>query len=234
MPTVSIVGYTNAGKSTLLNALVGSEVARAEDKLFATLDPTSRQVKLGDGQTAVVTDTVGFIHKLPHQLVDAFRATLEEVVRADVLVEIVDASDGHFAEHRSTVAAVLEELGAGGKPRLVAFNKADLLGAAGGNGAHAPIVAGSVLVSALTGFGLDALRTELAALLASLWEDIDVAVPYTAGELLARVRERGAVEVEYGVREVHVAGRVAPALAGELRAAAARWAEALRDGAAAT
>ncbi len=132
VPTVSIVGYTNAGKSTLLNSLVGSEVTLAEDKLFATLDPTSRQVKLGDGQTAILTDTVGFIHKLPHQLVDAFRATLEEVTRADVLVEIVDASDGHFAEHRATVQAVLDELGAGDKPRLVAFNKADLLGADGG------------------------------------------------------------------------------------------------------
>ena len=128
VPTVSIVGYTNAGKSTLLNALVGSEVTLAEDKLFATLDPTSRQVKLGDGQTAIITDTVGFIHKLPHQLVDAFRATLEEVTRADVLIEIVDASDGHFAEHRATVQTVLDELGAGEKPRLVAFNKADLLG----------------------------------------------------------------------------------------------------------
>ncbi len=100
-PTVGIVGYTNAGKSTLLNTLVGSEVAKAEDKLFATLDPTSRQVKLGDGQTAIVTDTVGFIHKLPHQLVDAFRATLEEVNRADVLVEVVDASDPHVVEHRA-------------------------------------------------------------------------------------------------------------------------------------
>src|ERR1700704_3347975 len=92
-PTVGIVGYTNSGKSSLLNALVGSDVAWAEDKLFATLDPTSRQVKLGDGQVAIVTDTVGFIHKLPHQLVDAFRATLEEVNRADVLIEVVDASD---------------------------------------------------------------------------------------------------------------------------------------------
>jgi len=223
-PTVAIVGYTNAGKSTLLNSLVGSEVAIAEDKLFVTLDPTSRQVKLGDGQTAIVTDTVGFIHKLPHQLVDAFRATLEEVTRADILIEVVDASDAHFAEHRATVQTVLDELGAGTKPRLVAFNKADLL-VAGGGAAQAPIVAGSVLLSALTGFGLDALRDEVAALLASLWEDIDVAVPYAAGELLARVRERGTVELEYGQREVHVRGRVAPALAGELSAAAARWAE---------
>ncbi len=125
--TVGIVGYTNAGKSTLLNTLVGSEVAKAEDKLFATLDPTSRQVKLGDGQTAIVTDTVGFIHKLPHQLVDAFRATLEEVNRADVLIEVVDAADPHREEHRATVQTVLDELGAGEKPRVVALNKADLV-----------------------------------------------------------------------------------------------------------
>ncbi|HEU0235438.1 MAG TPA: GTPase HflX [Candidatus Limnocylindrales bacterium] len=221
-PTVGIVGYTNAGKSTLLNALVGSEVARAEDKLFATLDPTSRQVRLGDGQTAIVTDTVGFIHKLPHQLVDAFRATLEEVNRADVLVEVVDAADAHFAEHRLTVQTVLDELGAGDKPRLVAFNKVDLLEAAARNGdTPAPAIAGSVFVSALTGYGMDTLRAEIAALLASLWEDVDVAVPYAAGELLARVRERGTVELEYRERDVRVHGRIAPSLAGELRAVAA-------------
>src|SRR5258705_3584996 len=127
MATVGIVGYTNAGKSTLLNTLVGSEVARAEDKLFATLDPTSRQVKLGDGQTAIVTDTVGFIHKLPHQLVDAFRATLEEVNRADALLEVVDASDPHAAEHRITVQTVLDELGAGDKPRLASLHKGELI-----------------------------------------------------------------------------------------------------------
>ena len=227
-PTVAIVGYTNAGKSTLLNSLVGSEVALAEDRLFATLDPTSRQVKLGDGQTAIVTDTVGFIHKLPHQLVDAFRATLEEVTRADVLIEVVDASDTHFGEHRATVQTVLGELEAANKPRLVAFNKADLL-VDGDAAAQAPIVAGSVMVSALTGFGLDALRDEVAALLASLWEEIDVAVPYAAGELLARVRERGTVEVEYGERDVRIRGRVAPSLAGELAAVAARWVDSLRD-----
>ncbi len=227
-PTVGIVGYTNAGKSTLLNALVGSEVARAEDKLFATLDPTSRQVRLGDGQVAIITDTVGFIHKLPHQLVDAFRATLEEVNRADVLLEVVDASDAHHAEHRATVQTVLDELGAGDKPRLVAFNKADLVDPAARNGAApGPAIAGAVLVSALTGFGMDTLRAEIAALLASLWVDVDVSIPYTAGELLARVRERGTVELEYGERDVQVRGRIAPALAGELEVASARWAETL-------
>jgi GTP-binding protein HflX len=218
VPTVGIVGYTNSGKSTLLNSLVGSEVTLAEDKLFATLDPTSRQVKLGDGQSAILTDTVGFIHKLPHQLVDAFRATLEEVNRADVLIEVVDAADAHATEHRATVQAVLDELGAGDKPRLVAYNKADLLapGVAGGAG-EAPAVAGTVLVSALTGFGLDTLRVELSALLATLWEDVDLRLPYTAGELLARVRERGTIELDYQDRDVHVHGRVAPALAAELR-----------------
>jgi GTP-binding protein HflX len=231
IPTVGIVGYTNAGKSTLLNALVGSEVARTEDKLFATLDPTSRQVRLGDGQTAIVTDTVGFIHKLPHQLVDAFRATLEEVNRADVLIEVVDASDPHLREHRATVQTVLDELGAGDKPRLVAFNKADLVEAAAHDGdAPAPALAGSCLVSALTGYGLDTLRAEIAAILASLWVDVDVAVPYAAGELLARIRERGTVELEYGERDVRVHGRVAPSLAGELESAATRWAETLSDG----
>src|SRR5919108_76510 len=235
IPTVGIVGYTNAGKSTLLNALVGTEVARAEDKLFATLDPTSRQVKLGDGQAAIVTDTVGFIHKLPHQLVDAFRATLEEVNRADVLVEVVDAADPHFEEHRATVQTVLDELGAGDKPRLVAFNKADLIDRSARDGTvPAPAIAGSVFVSALTGYGMETLRAEIAALLASLWVDVDVAIPYAAGELLARVRERGTVEIEYRERDVRVRGRIAPSLASELDAAAARWDAAVHDGRSAT
>jgi len=229
-PTVGIVGYTNAGKSTLLNSLVGSEVAKAEDKLFATLDPTSRQVKLGDGQTAIVTDTVGFIHKLPHQLVDAFRATLEEVNRADILVEVVDASDPHVEEHRATVQTVLEELGAADKPRLVAFNKSDLVKADARDGAApAPAIAGSVFVSALTGYGLDTLRVEIAAALASLWVEVDLHVPYMAGELLARVRERGTVEIEYGERDVRIQGRVAPSLAGELESVAARWMDAVDE-----
>src|SRR5688500_5415119 len=220
MPTVAIVGYTNAGKSSMLNALVGSEAALAEDKLFATLDPTSRMVKLGDGQSVVATDTVGFIHKLPHQLVDAFRATLEEVNRADILLEVVDVADAHAPEHRQTVQQVLDELGAGEKPRLLVYNKADLVDPAASDGAvPAPTIAGSVLVSALSGYGIDTLRARLAALLSELWEDVDVALPYSAGELLSRVRERGTVEIGYRARDVRVKGRVAPSLATELRAA---------------
>ena len=223
-PTVGIVGYTNSGKSTLLNTLVGSEVALAENRLFATLDPTSRQVRLGEGQSVIATDTVGFIHKLPHQLVDAFRATLEEVNRADVLLEVVDVADPRAAEHRATVQVVLDELGAGQKPRLLVLNKVDQIDRTALDG-EAPglTVAGAVMISALTGYGLDTLRVELAALLASLWVAVDVRLPYAAGELLARVRERGTVELEYGGLDVVVRGRVAPALAGELEAAAARW-----------
>jgi GTP-binding protein HflX len=205
-------------------------VARAEDKLFATLDPTSRQVRLGDGQTVIVTDTVGFIHKLPHQLVDAFRATLEEVNRADLLLEVIDAADPHVEEHRATVQTVLDELGAGDKPRLVVFNKADLIERVASDGsATAPSIAGAVLVSALTGYGLETLRAEIAAVLASLWVDVDVALPYAAGELLARVRERGTIDIEYRERDVRIRGRVAPLLAGELEAAAGRWADAVED-----
>jgi GTP-binding protein HflX len=231
IPTVAIVGYTNAGKSTLLNTLVGSVVVKAEDRLFATVDPTSRQVKLGEGQTAIVTDTVGFIHKLPHQLVDAFRATLEEVTRSDVLVEIVDASDRHFAEHRATVQKVLAELGAGDKPRLVAFNKADLIEATARDGdTPAPAIAGQVLISAVTGYGIETLKAELSALLATLWVDVDVAIPYRAGELLARVRERGTIDLDYRSGDVRIKGRVSPPLANELEAVAAKWHESLRAG----
>ena len=229
VPTVAIVGYTNAGKSSLLNALVGSEEARAEDRLFVTLDPTSRLVRLGDGQSVVATDTVGFIHKLPHQLVDAFRATLEEVNRADMLLEIVDVSDRHAPEHRQTVQLVLDDLGAANKPRLLTYNKADLVDPVAEDGdMPAPSIAGSVLVSARTGYGMDTLRARLSAMLSDLWEEVDVSLPYSEGELLSRVRERGTVDIGYRARDVRVHGRVAPSLASELRSAADGWSRAGR------
>jgi GTP-binding protein HflX len=187
LPTAAIVGYTNAGKSTLLNALVGEEAAGVEDMLFATLDPTTRRVRLHEGQTVIVSDTVGFIHKLPHQLVEAFQATLEEVVRADVLLEVVDMSDRHAAEHRRTVQTVLDELGAGHKPRVVVLNKVDLVAEDGpgfdraatvalpGRGASRAVVGKDdrhvVKASALTGAGIDELRGTIAAVLADLAGD---------------------------------------------------------------
>src|SRR3989442_3984737 len=125
-PLASIVGYTNAGKSTLLNALTGAEVL-AEDRLFATLDPTTRRVRLPSNQNVLLSDTVGFIRKLPHRLVEAFKATLEEVVEADLLVHVVDISHPQAEEQIQSVDAVLKEIGADGKPTLMVFNKIDQL-----------------------------------------------------------------------------------------------------------
>ena len=224
------MGYTNAGKSTLLNALVGEEAAAAEDMLFATLDPTTRRVRLADGQTVIVSDTVGFIHKLPHQLVNAFRATLEEVVRGDALLEVVDLTDPHAAEHRRTVQTVLDELGAGHKPRVVVLNKVDSP-APGGlppSGVLSRQDLHVVKESALTGEGLEELKTKLGLVLAELWLPVDLDLPYSAGELLARVRERGQVTFDYNDEDVRVAGRVPPSLAGELQRAAETWRRARR------
>src|SRR5437867_10587823 len=125
-PLASIVGYTNAGKSTLLNALTGAEVL-VEDKLFATLDPTTRRLRLPTNQNVLLTDTVGFIRKLPHRLVEAFKATLEDVVQTDLLLHVVDVSHPQAEEQIQAVDAVLREIGAEGKPTLMVFNKIDQL-----------------------------------------------------------------------------------------------------------
>ncbi len=210
-PTVAIVGYTNAGKSTLLNALVGSDEVLAEDRLFATLDPTSRKVRLPGGAPAVVTDTVGFIHKLPHQLVDAFRATLEEVSRADLLLEVIDASDRHWLEHRATVQAVLEELGATDKPRLVVANKIDL--ARGETG----VIPTSLPVSAATGLGVERLRARLEQELQRQGSPVDLELPYhVVGEVEA-LRARHGFGLEYGESTLHVTGFAPQPVVAELK-----------------
>jgi GTP-binding protein HflX len=211
-PTVAIVGYTNAGKSTLLNSLVGSSVVLAEDRLFATLDPTSRRVRLLGGLNAIVTDTVGFIHKLPHQLVDAFRATLEEVSRADLLLEVVDASDHHALEHRATVQAVLDELGAAEKPRIIAANKIDAAEM------HPREIDRMALgVSAATGLGLGPLRSAIEEALQRQGTPVDLRLPYTAVGEVEAIRARGGIQVAYDEDALHVTGFATPEMASELK-----------------
>jgi len=211
-PTVAIVGYTNAGKSTLLNSLVGSSVVLAEDRLFATLDPTSRRVRLPGGLNAIVTDTVGFIHKLPHQLVDAFRATLEEVSRADLLLEVVDASDHHALEHRATVQAVLDELGAAEKPRIIAANKIDAAEM------HPREIDPAALgVSAATGLGLGPLRSAIEEALQRQGTPVDLRLPYTAAGEVEAIRARGGIQVAYDEDALHVTGFATPEMASELK-----------------
>jgi GTPase len=216
--TVALVGYTNAGKSTLLNALADSDVYAA-DMLFATLDPTSRQVELPAGQRVIVTDTVGFINKLPHDLVDAFRATLEEVMRADLLLEVVDAADPDFVSQQTAVQTVLDELGAGEKPRITVYNKIDLLATADET---PPPSEQAAFVSAVTGLGLDGLRERIADALRAGMVAVDTIVPYERGELVARARTSGDVTEEYEEAGVRVSGHLPPSIAAELTAAGSR------------
>lgn len=181
IPTLALVGYTNAGKSSLLNALTHASVYVA-DKLFATLDPTLRKVQLPSGRPALLSDTVGLIRKLPPQLVQAFKATLEEVQEADALVHVIDASHPQAAEQRAVVERVLEELGVAGKPVLAVHNKIDLLPEAAA--AALTRQEGPVAISALTGQGLPALRKALDALV----DATGIASPVSRSEAVAQER----------------------------------------------
>ncbi len=196
LETVAIVGYTNAGKSTLLNKLTAAGV-RAENKLFATLDPTTRRVRMRSGRELLLTDTVGFIQKLPTDLVASFRATLEEVTYADVVLHVVDAVATAAVEHARTVDEVLEELGAGRKPRVVAVNKIDLLGHAGMRRVLAELrerYETVVPISALTGAGLDRLMQELERVAAREMVRVRLLVPYGRETVLHELRQLGEVE----------------------------------------
>lgn len=189
---VSLVGYTNAGKSTLLNALTGSDVL-AYDKLFATLDPTTRQLRLPNHQQALLTDTVGFIRKLPHGLVEAFKATLEEVVHADLLLHVVDASHPRVEEQMAAVDAVLLELGVQDKPVLYVLNKMDHPDARVRAAALATQRRPCVEVSALRGEGLESLRTALADSLRDRSVRGVVAIPLAEARLLASIRSSATI-----------------------------------------
>lgn len=188
---VALVGYTNAGKSTLLNALSGADVL-AEDKLFATLDPTTRQVSMPGGGTALWTDTVGFIQKLPTGLVAAFRATLEEVLEADVLVHVVDITHENAEEQAATVAATLDQLGAREKPTVLALNKVDaLVGEAPEMDIELP--KDFVLISARDGRGLEQLKAKVQSVLDGRLEEVTVSLPYGESALVDMFHQRGQV-----------------------------------------
>ncbi len=193
IPVVAVVGYTNAGKSTLFNALTEAEVV-AENKLFATLDPTTRHVLLPNNQEALLTDTVGFIQKLPTKLIASFRATLEEVIDADMLLEVVDVSHENAIEQSETVSDVLRELEALDKPRVTALNKIDLL--ADPSELDTTLYPNAVPVSALQRVGMDALREKIAAVLAASMEAARVLIPFDKSELVELFHRRGHVAQE--------------------------------------
>lgn len=190
---ISLVGYTNAGKSTLINALTKAGVL-AYDKLFATLDPTTRQLKLPNNQLALLTDTVGFIRKLPHHLVESFKATLEEVVEADLLIHVIDAAHPQVFHQIEAVNQVLREIGVHDKVVLPVFNKLDMPEAARNLVALRAHLPDAVEISALTGLGLDHLREHLADLLRNRSVRVDLRIPLHEGKLLAMLKTSASID----------------------------------------
>ena len=194
VPTCSIVGYTNAGKSTLLNTLTGAHVLAA-DKLFATLDPTTRQLVLRGNQKLLVTDTVGFIRRLPHALVEAFKATLEEVIVADFLIHVLDVANPNFEHHHATTLSVLSELGAGEKTIVTVFNKIDAANPAMLARARR-LVPDALFVSAHTKAGLDTLESRCLELIAEAHSSTELFVPHSRYDVIARLYATGHVQSE--------------------------------------
>jgi GTPase len=214
LPEIALAGYTNAGKSTLLNALTGAEV-NVRDRLFETLDPTTRTLDV-DGRSYLLTDTVGFIRKLPHQLVDAFGATLEETRRAKLILHVVDAStdEERMVEMVRAVDEVLEDIGAGSSPRILVLNKADLIDAERREELRFRHPDG-VVVSAETGEGLESVRERVAAAFAPMLRAVELLVPYREAGLLPELHAAaGDLEREETAEGVHVRARLPAALAG--------------------
>ena len=219
IPVVALVGYTNAGKSTLMNRLSDSEVL-AEDKLFATLDPVSRSVNYGFGEFLLV-DTVGFINKLPHDLVNAFRATLEETKYADLLLHVVDASSENKERQMEVVGEVLTQLEANNKPQLVVYNKCDKLEDTGFLPQNRLNGTACVAVSASTGMGTDKLKQAIADKLSEMRTELSVLLPLDSGALISRIYKNGQViGCDYQEDGIHVNAIVTARDASKLKASA--------------
>lgn len=217
-PLASIVGYTNAGKSTLLNTLTGSTVL-AEDKLFATLDPTTRRLRLPTNQNVLLSDTVGFIRKLPHGLVEAFKATLEEVVQAELLLHIVDLSHPLVEEQILAVNTVLDELGAAGKPTLMVFNKIDKFESRELLRQYLERFPNSIGVSAKTGEGRLEFLAELGAQLRPVREFVELSIPHERAAVIARLHAVAQVlERDYEGATARFKARIPPHLHEEFAA----------------
>ena len=215
-PSAALVGYTSAGKSTLLNILSGSEVL-ADQMLFSTLDPTTRRVVLPDGRGILLTDTVGFIRNLPHDLIAAFRATLEEVIEADFLIHVVDASSPESDRHRDTVLETLESLGAGEKPTITVFNKSDLVKDQYELRALVAATPNGVYISAAHREGITHLMDRIVETIKTLVSHMELAIPYSRSEMVALCYEYGVVHsVDYRPEAIHVRAEVATSLAGRL------------------
>ncbi len=215
LPTAAIIGYTNAGKSSILNHLTRSTVLE-EDKLFATLDPTSRRLKLPCGQTLILTDTVGFVRKLPHRLVQAFKATLEEAVVADWLIHVVDISQPEIDVHIETTLNVIDELGASANPRLLVFNKLDLLPA----GSELPTQLASrfpdaVFSSTKAPGGLDSLIARLDRLASEQHNPTELLIPYDRFDLVNQLHAAGAITRKKAFPEgLYISGNIPDRLTG--------------------
>ena len=208
LPTVALVGYTNAGKSTLLNTFSGADVYIA-DQLFATLDPTTRRVELPGGTVILLSDTVGFIQKLPPDLIAAFRATLEEVTEADLLLHVIDASHPHALDQARAVYTTLKDIAADEIPLINVLNKIDRLSNPAAAGTALRDMPNSVAISALTGRGVDNLLARIEAGLKAEMQPIDVLIPFSRGDLVSTFHEHGLIEVEEHTGEgTHLVGRV--------------------------
>ena len=215
VPSVAIAGYTNAGKSSLLNRLTGAQVL-VDDSLFATLDPAVRRARTPAGRAFTLTDTVGFVRHLPHQLVDAFRSTLEEVTDADLILHVVDGSDADPRAQIAAVREVLAEIGVGNVPEIVVINKADQADPIEVEGLRLS-ERGAVVVSAHTGDGMDELLREIDRLLPRHDTEVVVTVPYARGDLVSRAHQEGEVlAVRHGTEGTELTARVPPGLAAEL------------------